>query len=190
MGFENVVNISDKIITEWDDYYSGDNEDDFDETKKNIAKLVELRDKGGYKLPLVGVSFCEISTNTHEKDLFIKVWSDIVDFVSIQTFMPPVHNKVYDKFYTESQTLNLNIPQKFHCPQPFERIDIHGNQFFPCCYYDSKILAIGDLPETTIYQAWNSKKAKHIRNIHRKGEYSKIAECDKCVKSTFGALNY
>ena len=30
-------------------------EDGFDEIKNNIAKLVELRDKGGYKLPLVGV---------------------------------------------------------------------------------------------------------------------------------------
>ena len=165
-------------------------ESGFDEIKHNISKLVEMRDKGGYKLPLVGVSFCEISTNTHEKDLFIETWSEIVDFVSIQTFMPPVHNKVYDKFYTEEQTLNLNIPPKFHCPQPFERVDIHGDKIFPCCYYDSKDLAIGTFPETTIYQAWNSEKAKEIRDIHRKGEYQKISNCDKCVKSTFGVLSY
>ena len=31
---------------------------------------------------------------------------------------------------------------------------------------------------------------EQIRDIHRKGEYQKISNCDKCVKSTFGALHY
>ena len=58
-------------------------EEGFDNIKKNISSLMDAREKGGYKLPLVGVSFCEISTNTHEKQLFIDTWSKIVDFVSI-----------------------------------------------------------------------------------------------------------
>ena len=160
----------------------------FNKIKDNIIKLIGLREKGNYKLPLVGVSFCEISTNTHEKDLFIEFWGDIVDFVSVQTFMPPVHDTVYDKFYTQKQISNKNVPEKFSCPQPFERVDIHGDLIFPCCYYSSKNLEIGDLNKSTIYQAWNSKKAIHIREISRSGEYSRIRECNSCVGSSFGKL--
>jgi wyosine [tRNA(Phe)-imidazoG37] synthetase (radical SAM superfamily) len=165
-------------------------EDGFDKIKENITKLMELRDKGNYKLPIVGVSFCEIITNTHEKDLFAESWSNIVDFVSIQTFIPPVHNEVYNKYYTESQNTNDNIPSLFKCPQPFERVDIHDNMVFPCCYYSSKELKIGDLNKGTIYEAWNSDKAKYIRSVCRSGEYYKIYECDRCVKSTFGKLSF
>ena len=38
---------------------------------KNIETFLELREKGGYKLPLVGVSFCKMKQNEHELDQFI-----------------------------------------------------------------------------------------------------------------------
>lgn len=163
-------------------------EQGFDSIKKNIARLVELRDKGNYKLPLVGVSFCQISTNIHEKQLFIDTWSEIVDFVSIQTFLPPVHDAHYDQFYIDNHEKHNLIPDNFKCPQPFERVDIHGNEIFPCCYYDSKNLSLGNIEKISIYEAWNSNKAKYIRDVHREGDYSKIVECTKCVKSTFGRI--
>ncbi len=163
----------------------------FEKIKMNIAKLVEERDKNNYKLPIIGTSFCETSVNTHEKQLFVETWSQIVDFVSLQTFMPPVFDKVYDRFFTKEQRSNKNVPENFKCPQPFERVSFHDNNIYACCNYAARSdTKIGNIEKDTIYEAWNSKKAKRLREISRKGEYYKIPECNTCVKSTFGYIDF
>ena len=60
---------------------------------KNIMDFLELKEKGGYKLPVVGVSFCKVKQNEDEVDEFIDFWKDKVDLISIQQFMPPTINK-------------------------------------------------------------------------------------------------
>jgi len=162
--------------------------DEYDKVVNSILRFIELRDSGGYQLPVVGVSFCKIATNQHEVEPFMQYWDKIVDLVSIQTFMPPVQNSVFNGFYASDQKNgNENIPSIFKCPQPFERVDIHNSAIFPCCYYSNSKMKIGDLENDTIYQAWNSKKAKSIRHIMQKGEYWRIKTCKDCVSTTFSS---
>ena len=41
-----------------------------DRVKRNIFNFLELKEKGGYKLPIVGVSFCVLKQNENEVDDF------------------------------------------------------------------------------------------------------------------------
>ncbi len=161
---------------------------DYNRVIGNINKFLQLRNEGGYQLPVVGVNFCKISSNEHEVDTFRDFWEDKVDLVSIQTFMPPVLDPIFDQYYSSDQKKGEdNIPSLFKCPQPFERVDLHHTAIYPCCYYSNSSMKIGDLLQNTIYDAWNSKKAKAIRDIMRKGEYWKIKTCKDCVTSTFSS---
>ncbi len=167
---------------------------DLDKVKRNIFNFLELKEKGGYKLPIVGVSFCKLSKNIHELEDFKNYWKDKVDLVSIQTYVPPsVNKKTHFDFYTEDQYYpehNLN----FRCNQPFQRIQIRNNEIFPCCYslvmsdkgtrnYENFL--IGNLKTDTIYDAWNSEKMKKLRKLQVEGRLSENPTCLNCAKFTF-----
>ena len=82
---------------------------------KNIEDFLNLKEKGGYKLPVVGVSFCKVKENENEVDEFINFWRDKVDLVSIQKFVPPTTNKERYKHYYASDQYHEKPVEKFHC---------------------------------------------------------------------------
>ena len=49
-------------------------------------RFLELKEQGGYKLPVTGVSMCVMRGNEHEQEMFEKFWIDKVDMVSLQAF--------------------------------------------------------------------------------------------------------
>jgi len=167
---------------------------DLDKVKRNIFDFLNLKEKGGYKLPIVGVSFCKLKQNIHELEDFKKYWSDKVDLVSIQTFVPPTQNKkAYFDFFPEDQYYqDENV--SFKCNQPFQRIQIRNHEMFPCCYslvmgdkgtenYNKFVL--GNINDMSIYEAWNSEKMKKLRKLHIEGKFSKNPTCAMCVKFTY-----
>ena len=154
-----------------------------DKIKKNIYKFLELKEKGGYKLPITGVSFVNIKQNEKEKEKFINEWKDVVDIVTIQKFAPPSFEKKFEKYYPKDQY--VEEPVDFNCVQPFHRVVIRNNDITPCCAVYSSELKIGDLRFNSIYDAWHSKEMKKLRALHKKGEYYKNDTCKKCVNSMY-----
>jgi radical SAM protein with 4Fe4S-binding SPASM domain len=148
---------------------------------RNIEIFLDLKEKGGYELPIVGVSFCLQKDNEHEKNDFIDFWKDKVDTVSIQKYVPPVLEPGYDKFYTLEQLNNKKEFKGFKCPQPFQRVTIRNSEITPCCAMFSSRIKIGDVSKDTIYNSWNSEKMKELRHIHENGEWYKNDICRMCV---------
>ena len=74
-----------------------------------IYTFLELKKKGGYKLPITGVSFCKLKQNEHELISFVKEWEDKVDIVTIQKFQPPSFEEDFSKFYTNDQYVKKEI---------------------------------------------------------------------------------
>ena len=148
---------------------------------KNIFTFLELKEKGNYKLPVVGVSFCEMSHNEHELDQFIEFWTGNVDMISIQRHMPPVPGKKkYDKYYSTKQ-LNEEPITDFKCVQPFQRVMIKNDKITPCCVSFNKDLILGSIHDTTIFDAWNSEKMNKIRQMHKDGKFYLDKTCNDCV---------
>ena len=153
-----------------------------DRVIKNIETFLELRSKGNYKLPLVGVSFVKMKQNEHELESFINFWKNKVDMISIQTFTPPTRNiEKYKKFYATDQLRDSEPITEFKCVQPFQRVVISNQTIAPCCVNFNKELTIGKLGKDTIHQAWHSKKMNELRNLHKRGEFYLNKTCKDCV---------
>ena len=149
---------------------------------KNIETLIELKDKGNYKLPLIGVSFCKMRHNEHETDDFIKYWKNKVDMISIQTYVPPTPNIDKYKVYYSTDQLNSEPINEFKCVQPFQRVVIKNQSIAPCCVSFNKNLIIGTIgKKNAIYNAWNSEKMNKLRDMLKKGEFYLDKTCKDCV---------
>ena len=153
---------------------------------KNIDTLLELRSKGNYKLPLIGVSFCKMKHNEHELDDFINYWEKKVDIVSIQTFTPPTPNVEKYKIYYATDQLNSEPITEFKCVQPFQRVVIKNQSIAPCCVSFNKDLIIGQIGEkNSIHKAWHSNKMNNLRDLHKRGEFYLDKTCKDCVNLIF-----
>ncbi len=153
----------------------------YDQVLKNIDKFLDLKEQGGYKLPITGVSFCLQKDNEHEKNDFIEYWKGKVDTVTIQKYVPPVLEPGYDRFYTSDQLNSKKDFKGFRCPQPFQRVTIRNSEITPCCAMFSSRLKMGDVSKDTIYDSWNSKTMKDLQSLHEKGEWYKNDICRMCV---------
>ena len=152
-----------------------------DRVKKNIEAFLNLKEKGNYKLPIVGVSFCKVKQNEHELDEFINYWKPRVDIISVQKFVPPTTNKEkYKKYYASDQYHELPL-DSFKCVQPFQRLMFRNEYMYPCCVSFNNELKLGSIKNQTIHSAWHSKKMNEIREIHKSGEYWKNKTCKDCV---------
>ena len=155
-----------------------------DRIKKNIYNFLELKEKGKYKLPITGVSFCELKQNKKELKSFIEEWKDKVDIVTIQRFQPPSFEEDFSNFYPDNQYVKEET-KNFNCVQPFQRVTIRNNEITPCCASFSPLLKIGDLNKGTIHDAWHSSKMIKLREMHKKGEHYKNIICKKCVDGMY-----
>lgn len=152
----------------------------------NIETFLELKEKGNYKLPITGVSMCVMKANQHEKELFEKFWIDKVDMVSFQSFTPMNYEGDFSSFFPDNFLKNNLDKEKiidFKCPQPFQRVVIKNNNITACCNTFSNQLSLGKL-ENGIYNAWNSKLANHLRELHRCGKYYENPTCKRCIDNT------
>ena len=148
---------------------------------RNIENFLDIKAQGGYELPVVGVSFCRQKDNQYEEQEFISFWSDKVDMVSIQKYVPPVLEPGYEKFYSEDQKNSSTEFSGFKCVQPFQRVVIKNSEITPCCTMFSSRLKIGDTRKGAIYDAWHSEEMNELRDLHRKGEWYKNEICKQCV---------
>ena len=156
----------------------------YDVTHRNIERFLELKRQRGYVLPLTGVSFCKMSVNEHEEELFIKKWEHLVDFVTIQEFIPPDTEGDYSSFYPSRSKLRDDMEFEFHCVQPWQRVLVRSTgDVTPCCAMFSQDLSLGKVGEHTIHELWNGPKMRELREIHKAGQYARNEVCLKCVKS-------
>jgi MoaA/NifB/PqqE/SkfB family radical SAM enzyme len=156
---------------------------DFAKVRDNILRFMRIKKEMGLKLPLVGVSFCVLADNSHEKDDFLAFWANKVDFVSIQRFTAPTPDKYWEKFYPDS--VDEEPFEGFKCPQPFQRLVIRNRDITPCCTWFSRELSLGEVGKVSLAEAWRSEKMNELRELHRRGDWHKNATCKKCVNAIF-----
>ena len=154
---------------------------------RNIDHFLELRAKGGYQLPLVGVNLCRTKLNEHEVDKFLEKWEGIADFVVLQEFVPPETERDYSEFYPTQSKLRDEMLLGFNCVQPWQRVVIRNTgEVCPCCAFFSIELAVGNVREHTIYELWNGEAMRNLRQMHKEGRYWDNPWCLKCVNSILG----
>ena len=123
----------------------------------NVLKAIELK-----KDILIRVSFVTQEGNKHEVNDFINFWKDKADIIDIQAYIN------YRK-----ESVNPN----FECFEPWRRITIwHDGRITPCCGFMGYNLSLGNINNSTIYDAWNGSALKEIRKNITNNRY-----CLMCI---------
>jgi len=159
----------------------------YDKVMKNIETFLKIRESGNYELPVVGVNFCNMKTNEGEKDQFIEMWKDKVDFVAIQEFTPPELDGNYTHFHPSNSRYRDDMENGFNCQQPWQRLFIHNTgEVSPCCTFFSSELSVGNVKNDSLYDLWNGVSMTSLRKLHKDGKYAENEWCKKCVNATCG----
>lgn len=154
--------------------------DNYYKVINNINRFLDLKESGGYKLPVTGANFCKININEDEVKDFFEYWSNKVDIVTTQTYVPPISEARYLHLYPSDQFGLEGRLKNFQCPQPFQRVVLRNHYITPCCGFYPQ-LKMGDIRSDSIYEVWNSKSMKDIRSLHKNKEYYKNDACRICA---------
>jgi len=154
---------------------------DYDKIIANVYKFLKLKKSMNYTLPIIGVNFCKMNINEHELNEFHNYWKDIVDIITVQTFVPPILEKDFSVYYASDQYIKKRL-KNFKCPQPFQRVVVRNKDITPCCAMFSSKIKIGEIGKDSIFKAWNSSAMKRLRMLHKNGDYKKNKICSKCVE--------
>lgn len=146
----------------------------FETIVSNVKALVAERNALHQRFPVIRVSFLKNQLNIHEQDAFYDNWKDIVDVVTFQTM-----NEVPGK--ETGLTLGQAVEPK-PCSFPNKQlvVDSEGD-ILPCCKLYGKDLAIGNIANLTLQQAWNHPKMEALRDAHKNETWHKIDACSKCL---------
>lgn len=141
---------------------------DFERVLTNIENLQSLKRRhnvGHPKIRIQTVMLPELK-NTFEE--YKRFWADRADEVGFLD-------------YKEMNIKKKGIKYPWACPQIWQRMAIWWDgTILPCNHDDDGLIALGNLNEMTIKDAWQSEKLNRIRDIHKRGIAHEISACDGC----------
>ena len=141
----------------------------------NLMGFIKRRDEKGLQFPLVRVSFLRNSINQHEEKEFDNNWRNIVDIITYQKMndLPDLNTGI---------TIEESNGNGDGCSFPFKQmvVDNEGD-ILPCCKMGGKKLVLGNIKDTTLRGAWNSRKMKELRYIHKNNKWRENSVCRRCI---------
>ena len=156
---------------------------DFERVTENVRRFVRLRREMGSRLPIVRVSFCVTSLNEHELEDFVKTWSPVADFFSIQQYgntFEGSYARDRSRLFPERHRYDPQGNQR--CGQPWKRIMVrHNGEVMPCCDASGLSLVVGSIYESSLAEIWQGPAAERIREIHKEGRFAEHPVCRRCM---------
>ena len=148
---------------------------DFEKTKFNVLRLIELRNRLNSKAKIM-VSIIEQPESRGEIEEFVEYWSPRVD-------------RVIKRAYTSIGGLvdknkpKIDIKQeRWPCPLIWSRIFINVDGFIKFCVEDwLDKTTISHINYQGIKAAWGSLEYERLRDCHLSGKFQEIPYCRKCV---------
>lgn len=148
----------------------------FDLVVKNILDFVAERNRRGLRYPIVRVSFLRNALNIHEEKDFQKFWEGKVDMIAFQ--------KMNDLPDLNSGLILEDIEEPSGCTFPFKQmvVDYEGD-ILPCCKMGGKKLALGNISNTTLKDAWTSTAMKDLKLMHKENRWKENPVCKRCISN-------
>ena len=149
---------------------------DFNKTKTNVLKLIDLINKSTFNTKLV-VSFVEQKQNLHESDEFKDYWTEQgVKDVVIRKLHTNSGSNFHNAIYEKNKTI-----ERRPCLYPWERVVLtaKGNlNFCPTDWFGQANIC--NYNETTIKDLWNSLFYNKLRDKHMCNKYENNDICKNC----------
>jgi radical SAM protein with 4Fe4S-binding SPASM domain len=147
--------------------------DKFNDIVRNVQEFISLRDSLGVKWPAVRVNFLKTPLNEHELDEFVNRWTGVADAVAVQERMGIPNLK-------DEQSEQVH----YRCAIPFKLMAVDSNgSIMPCCAFSARELpSLGNVRNTTIAEAWNSRQMVLLKLLHRDGNVAENPVCYHCLR--------
>ncbi len=153
--------------------------DDFVKVIKNLKFIRDFRDRGNIKLN-IGVSFILTDINRKEKQYAEDRIGTIVDDLVF-------YEQGNQGGYMNKATLP-QIIKTTPCSMIFNRFHVSCEGYFTLCCVDyQNYLAVADLNETSLYDAWASQSAIDMRNKHLSSNIEETL-CYNCITGKDGDI--
>lgn len=150
----------------------------FNKVRENLLGIIRERESRGSSLPIIRVSWVDMETNQHEKDDFIKFWTNLVDHVDIQT---------WSDFSDVPIEVDKEKPKSFECRSPWQRLSILANgDVLPCCDFNGRNLVIGNIQNEDLNSIWNGDALKKIRADIIQDSSDTCSACQRCQGAPTG----
>ena len=141
----------------------------------NILGFIKERDSRDMKWPLVRVSFLKNALNKHEEEQFYEMWEGKADMIAYQKM-----NELPDR--DTNLVLDKELGEKRGCTFPFKQLVIdHSGDILPCCTMGGKKLALGNIKDMTLKEAWNSEAMTELKKIHKEKRPEENPVCKRCL---------
>ena len=140
----------------------------FEKVLENIETLQRLKRKLGIDRPLVRVQTVLIDEVAASLEEYVKFWSVRADEVGVLD-------------YKEMKEKKKGVPSPWICPQIWQRMAVWWDgTILPCNHDDDALLALGNVRDISMRDAWHSPKASAIREKHIAGNAHEAPACDGC----------
>lgn len=128
---------------------------DWDLLLKNIQSFLETRGRMSRRLPLLRLSFVEMSVNQADRDGFINTFGPSADYLAFQRY----HN-ILGAEDTDFSREERSAPVTGFCAEPFTRLAVHADGgLFPCCSDFGRLKPLGNLADGGLLATWRSGEA-------------------------------
>ena len=162
----------------------------FEKTFNNLKNLIEAVDASGGQHPHILIQVIQTPAIVAEMDLFWQQWKPIIqgkEFVE-------VYQKKYE-WWSGSKTDDVENNSSVGEPGPFyvrlpcamleRQLNVYWNgEVTHCCIDWNGELKVGNFPEQSLMEIWQSQKAQKLRSLVRDGSYAKLPLCSDCMRST------
>lgn len=147
----------------------------FSLVNENIERLIELRDKKGYRKPRIIVQMIDMRKTHGELTSFIDYWRVRADRVRVAVYQSP-DGKPHDRNRVR------NTPDSiFPCPQLWQRLAISWDgTVYPCIGDNACRNPLGNVNKESIYDIWHGDKLNSLRELHVNYNADNIEMCLHC----------
>ncbi len=154
---------------------------DFEKTKANIQRFIELRREVPSPEPLVNVQIIEMQPTLPEMEEFTRQWQ--------QAGVYRVSVKPFDSWGNQVDTISAlrakeaNVPPKrWHCPNLWFHVHIYWDGTLVCCDRDFDALyPLGNVKDG-VMKAWNGPAMRELRRKHLSKQLDDVPSCRNCVE--------
>lgn len=140
----------------------------FETVLKNIEQLQVLKKKRGVDFPKVRIQTVMLPELAADFERYKAFWSERADEVAFLD-------------YKQMKRKKKGLQYPWACSQLWQRMAVWWDgTILPCNHDDAGFLALGNVSNITIQEAWTSKALDQIRFKHQKGLAHEIGSCDGC----------
>ena len=146
----------------------------YEQTVQNVLQLIKLQQQLKKPNPSVFVQFVEMDVNKHEKEAFIKFWSDHGASVKIRP-------KVSWAGAIEAPNLVMGNDERWPCYWAMRTMSITDQGKVVTCAVDldARFVA-GDITKQTLKEVWNGK-LHELRELHASCRFEELhPNCRDC----------